>query len=334
MKTQVVYALKASKNDFFIEEMWASIYSLRLYEPNREVRVVCDSNTCSLIKQNEELLQLITEVIPVEVPSLFNNAKLISRQLKTTIRDFIKGRFLFVDTDTIFCGTLEYIDNLSCDIAATLEYHLPLSFSPFKQNVYRIMGSVFGIDIVQNDYWFNSGVLFVNDTDLTYEFYKRWNNNWKYSAFEKDMSQDQPGFMKTNIDLENIVCELPGIYNCQPAMSVKHFADARIIHFLHMFFPRNRSFSPFMDKSIYKQIHVDGGITDITAVIIKDVKSSFSSPSCIVGEDTLRFLSSPIEPIFERIYKDGGPASFLMIKVARFLQVLHDFLKKINICGE
>ena len=328
MKTQIVYALIASEHDFFIEEVWCSIYSLRLYEPDREVRICCDAPTSKRINLFSELKKLISEVVVIPISNDCESAKLRSREIKTSVRQHIKGKYLFVDTDTVFCGSLEYIDNLSCDIAAVKEYHLPLSKSPFKHIVISNIRDVFNDDVTQDDGWHNSGVIYVADNERTHEFYKQWNSNWRYSALEKNMSQDEPALMKTDKDWGYVICELPDEFNCQPAMSVKYLADAKIIHFLHMYFPKDQSFCPFIDKSFYQRMHNVGEITEDLAREIRNVKQSFSSPSCIVAWGTMNFMASPAFPIFEKIYNEGGVASWLMLKIAGLFEKIHKISRK------
>ena len=217
---------------------------------------------------------------------------------------------------------------MSCDIAAVKEYHLPLSKSPFKHIVISNIREIFNEDVTQDDGWHNSGVIYVADNERTREFYKQWNSNWHYSALKKNMSQDEPALMKTDKDFGFVIDELPDEFNCQPAMSVKYLVDAKIIHFLHMYFPKNQSFCPFMDKSFYHRMHEVGGITKEIAHDIRCVKQSFSSPSCIVGWGTMNFMTSPVFPVFERIYNDGGVASWLMLKVGNWLEILHKFTSK------
>ena len=78
--------------------------------------------------------------------------------------------------------------------------------------------------------------MFVADNELTRKFYKRWNENWTYSCFEKGQSQDQPALLATDKEFGYIISDLPGIYNAQVAMSLKYFADAAIVHWWHMSF--------------------------------------------------------------------------------------------------
>lgn len=328
MKTQVVYALIASDKDLFIEEVWSSIFSLRLYEPDREVRVCCDAPTAERIKLFPKLEKLITEVVVVTLPEDCNTPKLRSRQIKTSVRQYVKDSFLFVDTDTVFCGSIEAIDFLDADIAGVYEYHLPLSQSPFKHLVIANLKNIFRVDVSSSDQWHNSGVLLVADNEKTHAFYKKWNENWRYASFEKGMSQDEPALMKTDLDFGYLIKPLPDVFNSQPAMSVKYFADAKIIHFLHMHFPKDQSFCSFINKSFYERMHQAGCITPELAEEIRNVKKSFASPSCVVGWQTMNFMTSPVFPIFEKIYNEGGAASWLMLSLSKLLEKLHKITKK------
>lgn len=327
-KTQIVYCLSTEEKWTFLEELYCSVYSLRLYDVEREVRVLCDESTSKCLSLYPQLKDLITEVIVIPLEEKYNTTRLKSRQIKTSVRKYVKGSYLFVDTDTVFCGTIEDVDTIECDIAAVYEYHLPLSKSPFRNNVINNIKRAFDVDVSKLDQWHNSGVIYVADNDITYEFYSKWNENWNYSAFVKGQLQDEPAFNKTDMEMRYIINELPDIFNCQLAMSVKYLAEAKIIHFLHMYFPQKQSFCPFMDKSIYGKIRGENGISKEIVELIKNVKQSFTNPSCVVGWQTMNFLSSPVEPVFEKIYNDGGLASWLMIKFAKWLNVLHKYTKK------
>lgn len=328
MATQIVYALIASESDLFIEEVWTSIFSLRLYDQSRKVVVCCDTPTAERIRLFPELEKLINEVVVVPIPDECNTPKLKSRQIKTTVRQYVEGDFLFVDTDTVFCSPVTEIDTLECDIAAVREYHLPLSESPFRHLVVANMMNVYGVDVSGSDQWHNSGVLYVADNKKTREFYRQWNKNWRFSAMIKGMSQDEPALMRTDYDYGYIIKELPDIFNCQPSMSVRYLSDARIIHFLHMCFPADKSFCPFIDKSFYKRMHDEGGLTPAMAEEIRNVRSSFASPSCIVGWRTMNFMTSPVFPVLEKIYNEGGAASWLMLKAAKWLEKIYKYTKK------
>lgn len=313
MVLQIVYVLVASEKNLYLEEMWVSLYSLRLLHPEAEVKVLVDVDTDIMIKERIALSEMINEVIVVSTPAEYN-AKQRSRQIKTTVREVIKGDYLFIDTDTVVCKQLNVFDfKKSRDfkgLSAVPDGHLPLKeclFPPLNE-----VKRIFGEDCSDAHYWFNSGVMYVEDTPLVHEFYKRWNENWRYSCFEKGNSQDQPALLKTNMEFGYIIKMMPGEYNAQVAMSLKYFANAAILHWWHMDFIEEQSYSPYFSLQIYKDVKASGGITPEIAEQIVNVKQSFVSPSMPVGMEQMSFLFSPVGKLFCRIHKEGGAASWLI----------------------
>ncbi len=320
MKTQIVYALIADRKGTFLFETWASIYSLRIFEPDRFVCVCCDKETSEYIREYPELVKLINDIIVVPVPDSYNNTQR-SREIKTSVRKHVKGKFLFVDTDTIFCGTLEFIDNLKCDVAAVPEFHMHLENSLYREKYISSVKTFFGDDISDARCQYNSGVIFAADTNKAFELYERWHNNWYYSAIQTGINKrtaDQPPLTKSDKDMGYVIKELPGEYNCQMALSIKHFHEAKIIHFIHFSLlptPENS----FLDRSIYKQIKDDNGITETSAEMIRNCKAAFITPSAIIDGKTIDFLLSNSGHVFLSIYKNGGWMLSLMNKVAGVL---------------
>jgi len=329
-KTQIVYALVSTPNDLYLQELWVSLYSLRLYEPDREVRVCCDEETSRILKKYEKIVSMLTEI--VIVPKLDSYARKFegrkSRHIKTTLREYMKGPFLYIDTDTVICAPLNEIDELNCDIAGVCDANIDFHVNPFRQSILRFVQDVFGIDASQHPHWINGGVLYVADNAKTHEFFRVWHENWRYAATIKNVVRDMPPLLKAEIDTNLLITELPGYFNAQPYMSMHYFCEAKILHFLHSFFPEDQSFCPFFDKKIYKEIKEKGDITEEIGNIIQHAKSAIASPSMIVGERTLKFLTSPAAPIFEKIYSDGGVTSWLMGKMAVWLGWLHKYTKK------
>ena len=313
MKTQIVYTLHATKDFLFMEECWVSAYSLRLYHPEAIVSLIIDRETNDYIREFSEFCNLFTKIVVVDVPERYSR-KEKSRELKTKSRLYVDGPMLFLDNDTVICKRLDEIDKLSCDMAAVPETHLPLGQMPFSP--LDSVEKAFGLDASDSEFYFNSGVIYVADNERTRQFFKKWNENWTYSCFKKDISQDEPAFLKTNRDFGNIIQELSGIYNAQIQMSLKYFADATIIHWWHMNFIEDQSYSPYFSKEIYKKIRKEGIITEEIATMIKNAKQSFASPTMPVGIDQIYFLFSPSGRIFSTIYKNGGLASALMLKIS------------------
>ena len=331
MIPQIVYVLVANEKNLYLEEMWVSIFSLRRHHPEATVKVLVDMETKEYLSRFPQLTSMIDETVVVQTPAGYN-AKQRSRQIKTTIRNVLKGDYIFIDTDTVICkpldGIVEDIRELKDfrGIAAVREGHVTMKDTLFPPT--GTVKRIFDIDISQSPLMTNSGVMFVADIPFTHEFYKRWNENWKRSCFEKGNSQDQPSLYATDCQYGYVIRELSGIYNAQVAMSLKYYAGAVILHWWHMDFIEDQSYSPYFSLEIYQDLKKEGEITPQIEELIINAKQSFVSPTMPVGKEHILFLFSPAGKIFNRIYKEGGAASWLMQKMAKWLERIHHYTKK------
>ena len=326
MKTQIVYVLVSSEQDVFLEELWVSVFSLRRFHPDVTVNVVADEQTGERIKNNKGLSSLITNVIVSKTPENYTS-KERSRELKTTIRELMKGDFLYIDTDTVICKPLDGIDECRYDVAGVPDSNAWCKDHAFADGMKASVKSIFASDISSYEYLINGGVIYAKDNAIAHELFQRWNKNWHYSCFEKGNSQDQPALWQSDYEMGGIMKCLPDIYNCQVAMSLQFFADAAIVHFLHMGFIPDQSYSPYLGLKIYRDLKKEGKITpDIKEQII-NCKSSFQPMTMPVGRDQLLFLFNDAGKTLVQIYKDGGAASWLMQKVAVWLEWLHKYTK-------
>lgn len=331
MIPQIVYVLVANEKNLYLEEMWVSIFSLRRHHPEATVKVLMDIETKEYLSRFPQLTSMIDETVVVQTPAGYNE-KQRSRQIKTTIRNVLKGDYIFIDTDTVICKPL---DGIVKDIAEMKDFRgiaaVREGHATMKDTLFPPTGTVkriFDIDISQSPLMTNSGVMFVADIPFTHEFYKRWNENWKRSCFEKGNSQDQPSLYATDYQYGYVIRELSGIYNAQVAMSLKYYADAVILHWWHMDFIEDQSYSPYFSLEIYQNLKKAGEITPQIEDLIINAKQSFVSPTMPVGKEHILFLFSPAGKIFNRIYKEGGAASWLMLKMAKWLERIHHYTKK------
>lgn len=327
MKTPIIYVTVSSEQDFFLEELWISAYSVRLYNPDAIIKVLVDKPTEERIKDNSFLMSLLTEVVVVPVPDSYT-AKERSRHIKTTIREQIEGAFFYIDTDTVICKSLDEIDTFDYEIAGVPDANTPLANSIFGYGFVNTVRRVFDCDISDCEFICNGGVLYVSDSEKTHEFFKKWNKKWAYSCFVKGNSQDQPALMASNKEMGYIIKKIPDIYNSQVAMSLKYFADAAIIHFLHMSFIPDQTYSPYLSLQIYRDLRKYGKITKEIDNDVKNCKTSFAYSTMPVGESEIRFLFTPMGQTMVRIYNEGGAASWLMLKIAGLLEKIHKYTKK------
>ena len=68
MNTPILYVLTSSESDLYLEELWVSLYSLHHFNKEVTVKVLSDKPTAERIKAYPELLAMIDELYPVDVP--------------------------------------------------------------------------------------------------------------------------------------------------------------------------------------------------------------------------------------------------------------------------
>lgn len=285
------------------------IFSKAIYPPPVcEVVVLSDVETAARIKRRPALFKMINELKVVQVPGNYSN-ELRSRVIKTNIRNLVDGDFLFIDTDTIICDSLESVDNLNVtNLAMVPELHGHFNEHVYFDSTCQDVKRIFGIDVSDSPYWFNSGCMLVKDNEMIRKFFTKWQENWEYSAIQKNESSDQRALLKTDKEFGYIIECLPDIYNSQVAMTIQYFFDAKIVHFWHMRsrFTSDVDYSPFCNKEIYKAIRTNNGISDDIAYTILHCKSSFRSPSMIVGKKQIYLLYSSFFNILGRKYLESS----------------------------
>lgn len=231
MKTKIIYVLVSNENDCYLEQALVSIYSLRLYNPDANLLLLVDEETSRTLENGirKLILNYVSKLVIVDVPFHYSKQQK-SRYIKTSLRSQVIGDFLFIDCDTIINEELKDIDNLSCEIAAVPDCHLSIKYSWMKTNIKK-WSSVLGWKYSENDFYFNSGVLFVKDTDDTHQFYEYWHSLWRKNVL-KGINYDQPSLAKANELMGCKICKLDDIWNCQiNANGLPFLSKAKIIHY-------------------------------------------------------------------------------------------------------
>lgn len=332
MKTQIVYVLIASEDTLFLEEFWVSLYSLRHFHPDVRVVTLVDAPTAELVRKSPELYELITELKVIPVPEDYNS-RLRSRTIKTSVRNFIDGDYLYIDTDTVITEPLDEIDQLPIkNIGMVPELH-----GPFKDHItYKFICNdvkrIFDVDVSDAPYWYNAGITLVRDNTVTREFFKKWHENWEFSAFQKGQTSDMRALICTDKNYGYIIERLPDIYNSQVAMSIKYLHEAKIVHFWHMrkSFQHDENYSPFCNKTIYKQIKHDGIISDTVAETILNCKSSFSALSMVVGPSEIKFLFSSVYVVLGQSYKNSKFMHWFLDVLTKYTNLYYRAKKKLT----
>ena len=166
MKTKMVYVLVSNDKDYYLEQAYVSMFSLKKYNPKAQIYVVADQDTVDGIKSNsirQKLSVYVDSFISVDFDKTVG-LKERSRFLKTTLRKHVDGDFLFLDTDTIICDSLSEIDNWNIDLGIVLDLHSHLLEHPYQNGIRQNVLNMYKINIPKGIDYYNSGVMFVRDS--------------------------------------------------------------------------------------------------------------------------------------------------------------------------
>ena len=304
MKTKLVYVLVSSKKDVYLEQFFVSSYSAKYHMPDCHITLLVDEVTKDGFTDiREKELTFVDELIAVPIDRSLS-PKLRSRILKTSSRKYISGNFLFIDTDTIVAKPFpkDFFENLKGSIYACYDSH-----SMFKENPYRKMclnhGKLLNWPIEEQEFYYNSGVLFVKDNNESRDFFDRWSENWLLGK-EKGVFMDQPSFAKTNYEMNNIVNALDDVWNCEFKHGIKFFHDAYIIHYLftNSFVDDVQPFA-FKDSSVFNQIKKTGSIPPIIKEYVNKPSTAIPNLTTIVSGTDVPLVNSNIYRLMKKIYK-------------------------------
>ncbi|MCQ2244970.1 MAG: hypothetical protein MJZ32_12030 [Bacteroidaceae bacterium] len=278
MKTKIVYVVASHDDDIYMEQAIVSAWSARYYNSDCSIEMVCDQDTFATLRSG----------IRAQYKSLFDQIHVRefqpeqsmmerSRWMKTTLREIIEGDFLYLDTDTVVCEDLSYVDDFKFDLGMVLDCNCEFRKTLVCDWVIPTMKNMYDIDVSNETLYFNSGVAFVRDCQLTRDFYILWNELWVHSIRHFNKLKDQQPLMKANIDMGYVVTEMSGDLNCQVAESIQHLHTAHIIHFFNNLVGKSEDLSPLF-KELFVQVK-QSGMTDKLKTTILNCKSSFVSPS-------------------------------------------------------
>lgn len=78
--------------------------------------------------------------------------------------------------------------------------------------------------------YYSGGVMYSKDDESSHDFYAHWYNNY-LESLKSGVKLDEPPLAKTNEELDGIICEMNGIWNCQIRFGALYLANAKILHF-------------------------------------------------------------------------------------------------------
>jgi len=310
MRTKIVYTLVSDSSDYYLEQAFISVFSLRKYHPEAVVELVVDKETASTLEgERVNIREYVSSVVRIEVPSDYDK-KSRSRYLKTNLRQFVKGDYLFIDCDTVICGKLDDIDLFDGDLAAVADINGPLSLQ--DESVITRCGSA-GFPELAGQPYFNSGVMLVKDTPLAHQFYERWFANWQLSA-SKEVTFDQPALCQTNVEMGLPIQELSGIWNCQfkYRQGYTYLSKALIMHYFN---PNGLKQWTLPTDVLFQAVKEKGYVDSTIEKLLRNPKSQLYTILTINKESSYQFFNSEMIDVFF----NNPPLYRFLTAIAHFL---------------
>jgi len=321
MRTKVVYVVVSSPADVYLEQAYVSMYSLKYYMPDAYIVLLTDYETSeSFVGVRKEEIKYADEVKVVDYRGTEFNAQQRSRQLKTSIRQLIKGDFLYIDCDTIVTRRLDEIDSIDAMIAACRDSHCDFIDNPYRDLNLKL-GRQLGWPINQERQFFNGGVTYVKDVPEAYEFYRHWNENLT-DGYKMNVFQDQPSFAKTNYEMNHIVQQLPDEWNCELKHGIRYLKDAFIVHYLCTNPSKYQSQQLFLlnESSVWEELKKNGIISKRIMETIKDPFCGLAELTHVFSGEDIYFFQTIEYNYVRRHFRRGSQSR--LFSLLRFLNVL------------
>jgi len=316
-----VYVLTSSLNDIYYEQFLLSAASLRLYNPDSEIIVLVDNKTNStLIDRRSCFKKYITDIKIIPVPADVSQ-KETSRLIKTSIRNHISGDFLFIDCDTVITENLSYDFPAEVQIGAVLDTHVPLSAHHIKKAFLKQQLKSGFNDKYSLKNYFNSGIIFCRDTQETRNFFNLWHELWIKSN-KNGVSADQPSFNRADCEMNNIITELSGVWNCQISHNgLPYLSDAKIIHYYATSLISYEPAYILATDEILSSIKKTGELPAVINKLLDNPKSAFSVKSRVIADTAvLDVLDSSFFSLLRWLRRKNKKMFFSLNKIFMYIK--------------
>lgn len=304
MKTKLLYVLVSSPEDNYLEMAHISITSAKYNMPDCHVVLLVDDQTDRLMDDNrQKILKNVDEYVVVPLDSNIS-AHVRSRLIKCGARQYVKGDFLYIDTDTIIVKPLYEIDQVEASLAAVRDSHLDFSNSPNEYfKFYVDQCKVIGYTVEDDADLFNCGLFYVKDDDIAYRFYEMWLDEWK-KGNDKGMPKDQPSAMKVNSQMGYVIQKLDDRWNVQIIRGIRYMKDAKICHYLVSDY--NNITNPYIlnSASSFNSLkdNLDNVNNEFYTKLIKDPFTGIGELTMLISGDEVLFRKTRLYSVLRYWY--------------------------------
>lgn len=307
---QFVYVLATDEKDLFLEQALLSITSLRLKIKDADITLLIDDISANTLTNARAKIYNAAKITALKLPENLNKEQR-SRWLKTSMRRHVKGDFLYIDCDTIVADDLFDISD-DVIIAAVPDQHTIVENHPLKKRFYTLDKKLGFSSSIKTNKHFNSGVIFCREAPSTYDFFEEWHKLWLLSV-SRGVNVDQPSFNQANLNMNNIIAEFDGIWNCQIEYNgLRYLDNAKIIHY----FSSNKQEKPYFlaNASVLEAVKKTGGVPQDIKNRLKNPRSLFTQNVRLISDAKMLAIvnSSLFDLLIRRSFNKNNESHFIM----------------------
>ncbi len=223
------FVLVSGGNDLYPEMSYISISLARRANPGARVTILTDEFTPNTLTDvNRSVLDLADKVTVVATG--LDDVRARSRYVKTMMRQAMDpGPFIYLDADALVLRDISGLISPDVVLAGVEDRNHPQPYPHFPTWVIPCYKRYCWSYPVRH--YFNSGVLYINDTPLTHEVGRLWHARWRSAYEEMAIYQDQPSLNSALFDLDVPVKVVSTRYNAMVDAAPWLCRDAAIFHY-------------------------------------------------------------------------------------------------------
>ena len=318
MTTKILYVLVCNPSDFYLEQAYISVFSARLHNPYLDVELLTDRTTADSFGEwgsfGELFQSLFSRIYTIDLDPAFSTLKR-SRILKTGMRNYVEGDFLYVDSDTLVGPMQDRLDTLPYSLAACADTHCAFLDHPHRMATVHLCKKI-GHDVSSEPFYFNGGVMLVRDTPENAQFFSLWQRVYLEGS-QKGIFQDQPSLSFVNLRCGRPIAPLDGYWNCQIQHGVRFLKDAFVVHYVCTNVGTGPQDSLFLlnNRSVLQRIREKGEMTEDVQEVAKDPFKGFASLTQVfAGEDVYFFQTRRYRWLRKRFSRGRSSVLELILK--------------------
>lgn len=273
--------------------------------PDCSISLLTEQATNNGLKDARNLInEYISEKVVIDLDSSLSPMQK-SRWLKTSMRELVKGDFLYVDVDTVFAAPINE-DVFTDDVMGVPDGNCLLSLHTMKNFIKDNLKKLqFDSSL---EYHINSGVLYFKDSPIALSFCQKWHQRWKES-YQKGIFIDQPALHQAIADTGKFLKTLPDYMNAQFGRNINTLATGVILHY-YSSWASNSLYAPayrFLQKEWLSNFR-KRPTADEFQKLIQRPKEAFDTNSSITGANFNNFYNSTLANYLAVIYSSSDKA--------------------------